>query len=121
MVGWHHRLNGHEFEQAPAVSDGQGSLACCSPWHCKELDMTEQLKKFLPVHHPYFIFLSPSHSSADPAQKYIAVSLGLHFLRKAPVPCKMWSVCGALVTQSCPTLCDPMDCSPPGSSVHGIL
>ena len=32
MVGWHHRLNGHEFEQAPEVSDGQGSLACCSPW-----------------------------------------------------------------------------------------
>ena len=32
MVGWHHRLNGHEFEQAPGVGDGQGSLACCSPW-----------------------------------------------------------------------------------------
>ena len=32
MVGWHHRLNGHEFEQALGVSDGQGSLACCSPW-----------------------------------------------------------------------------------------
>ena len=32
MVGWHHRLNGHEFEQALAVGDGQGSLACCSPW-----------------------------------------------------------------------------------------
>ena len=31
MVGWHHRLDGHEFEQAPAVGDGQGSLACCSP------------------------------------------------------------------------------------------
>ena len=41
MVGWHHRLNGHEFEQAPEVGDGQGSLACCSPWGCKESDMTE--------------------------------------------------------------------------------
>ena len=41
MVGWHHELNGHEFEQVPAVSDGQGSLACCSPWDCKELDTTE--------------------------------------------------------------------------------
>ena len=41
MVGWHHRLNGHEFEQAPGVGDGQGSLACCSPWGFKELDMTE--------------------------------------------------------------------------------
>ena len=41
MVGWHHRLNGHEFEQAPEVGDGQGSLACCTPRGCKELDMTE--------------------------------------------------------------------------------
>ena len=32
MVGWHHRLNGHEFEQAPEVGDGQGGLVCCSPW-----------------------------------------------------------------------------------------
>ena len=36
MVGWHHQLNGHEFEYAPGVGDGQGSLACCSPWCCKE-------------------------------------------------------------------------------------
>ena len=40
MVGWHHRLNGHEFEYAPGVCDGQGSLACCSPWGHKELDTT---------------------------------------------------------------------------------
>ena len=43
MVGWHHRFNGHEFEQAPRVGDGQGSLGCCSPWGCKELDVTERL------------------------------------------------------------------------------
>ena len=43
MVGWHHRFNGHEFEQAPGVGDGQGSLACYSPWGPKELDTTEQL------------------------------------------------------------------------------
>ena len=43
MVGWHHRLNGHEFEQALGDGEGLGSLACCSPWGCKELDMTEQL------------------------------------------------------------------------------
>ena len=40
MVGWHHRLNGCEFEQTLGDSEGQGSLACCSPWGCKELDMT---------------------------------------------------------------------------------
>ena len=43
MVGWHHQLNGHEFEQALAVGDGQGSLACCSPWGQKELNTTERL------------------------------------------------------------------------------
>ena len=41
MVGWHHRLDGREFEQAPGVGDGQGSLACCSPWSCRKLDTTE--------------------------------------------------------------------------------
>ena len=42
MVGWHHRLYGSEFEQALGVGDGQGSLACYSPWGCKESDMTER-------------------------------------------------------------------------------
>ena len=40
VVGWQYRLDGYEFEQAPGVGDGQGSLACCNPWGCKELDMT---------------------------------------------------------------------------------
>ena len=43
MVGWHHRLNGHEFEQALGVGDGQGGLDCCDSWGHKELDMTDQL------------------------------------------------------------------------------
>ena len=43
MVGWHHRLDGHEFEQAPRVGDGQGSVGCCSPWGHKESDTTERL------------------------------------------------------------------------------
>ena len=45
MVGWHHRLNGHEFEQTLGDSEGQGSLACCSPWGCKELNTTKRLNK----------------------------------------------------------------------------
>ena len=43
IAGWHHQLNGHEFGQTQGDSEGQGSLACCSPWGCKELDMTEGL------------------------------------------------------------------------------
>ena len=41
MVGWHHHFNGHEFEQATGIDDGQGSLVYCSPWGYKELDTTE--------------------------------------------------------------------------------
>ena len=43
MVGWYHWLDGHEFEQAPGDGEGQGGLVCCSPWGCKESDMTELL------------------------------------------------------------------------------
>ena len=43
MVGWHHQLDGHKFEQAPGVGDGQGGLECCSPWGHNDLDMTEWL------------------------------------------------------------------------------
>ena len=45
IVGWHHQLNGHEFEQALGDSEEQGSLVCCSPRCCKELDVTERLNK----------------------------------------------------------------------------
>ena len=41
IVGWHHRFNGYEFEQTSGDNEGQGSLECCNPWGCKELDMTE--------------------------------------------------------------------------------
>ena len=44
MVGWHQRLNGHEFEQTTGDSEGQGRLEGCSPWGCKQSDTTEQLK-----------------------------------------------------------------------------
>ena len=43
IVGWHHRLNGHEFGWTPGFGDGQGGLVCCNPWGCKESDMTEWL------------------------------------------------------------------------------
>ena len=43
IVGWHHQLNGHVFEHTPWHSEGQGSLACCIPWGCKQLNMTKPL------------------------------------------------------------------------------
>ena len=71
MVEWHHRLNGHEFEQAPGDGEGQGSLACCSPWGHKESDMPEHLNnnnnphpKYLTERdYNYFIFAFPSSNT----------------------------------------------------------
>ena len=47
IVGWHHQLSGHEFEQTAGESEGPGSLACCNPWDCTEQDMTQQLNNKL--------------------------------------------------------------------------
>ena len=92
MVGWHHGLNGHEFEQTPGDGEGQGSLVCCSPWGCKESDTTKRLNN-----------KNGSGRQADEKELRNEV--------------KSENV----VAQLHPTLCDPMNCSPPGSSVHGIL
>ena len=55
MFGWHHWLNGHEFEEDLGVGIGRGSLVCCSPWGCKELDTTEQLNWIeLRIWYPHF-------------------------------------------------------------------
>ena len=61
MVGWHHQLNGHEFEQTPGDSEGQGSLECCSPWGYKESDTTEQLNNTpygCPVPRSWLLFIT---------------------------------------------------------------
>ena len=58
MVGWHHWLNGHEFEQALGVDEGQGSLACSSPWCPKELDMTEWLNNNKKIRFVWFSWLA---------------------------------------------------------------
>ena len=57
MVGWHHRLNGHEFEQAPGDGEGQGGLACCNSWGRRESDTIERLtERNLPI--LFFLFMS---------------------------------------------------------------
>ena len=53
MVGWHHQLDGHEFGQTLGDSEGQGNLACCSPWGHKELDTAEQLNNKILEAIPY--------------------------------------------------------------------
>ena len=91
MVGWHHWLNGHEFEQAIGVGDGWGGLACCRPWLQKELDMTEWLN---------------NNSN--------------HYVMHKSFSIHKWNTIGTLssVTQSCLTLWDPMNRSMSGLPVH---
>ena len=64
MVGWHHWLDGHEFEQALKIGDGQGGLACCSPWGHKKSDMTEWLNSNRNDYYLEFIAASLSKRSA---------------------------------------------------------
>ena len=61
MVGWHHRLNGHEFEQTLGDGERQGSLACCSPWGCRESDTNEQLNNGTTTTG----FVSPRHGGSS--------------------------------------------------------
>ena len=96
MIGWHPQLDGHEFEQALGVGDGQGSLACCSAWGRKELNTTEQLNCAY-ICNMFWGTLS------------ICVYTGAHVYE--------W----VIIIQSCLILCNTMDCSPPGSFVHWIL
>ena len=168
MVGWHHWLDGHEFEQAPEVDDGQGSLACCSPRGCKELNMTDQLNWFdttwrysttskglLPVGNwmgevrgfNYIcdaLFKNSSDANMENVNNcwFLEVFSIKHMVRRFDFsssldmfsfPSGMFvmsekesdemiiGVC-CLVTKSCPTLCDSMDCSIPGFPVlHYLL
>ena len=92
VAGWHHWLDGHEFVWTPGVGDGQGGPACCDSWGCKESDMTERLNWT-----DWTDGFSSSHVRCEKSEKESEVS------------------------QSCPTLCDPMDCSLSGFSVHGIF
>ena len=80
MFGWHHRVNGHEFEQTPGDSKGQGSLACCSPWGCKGLDMTLRLNNNNRGHSATpFLPQAPSRALDSPFAPYpVGIPLSPH-------------------------------------------
>ena len=142
ISNWHHWLDGHESEWTPGVGDGQGGLACCDSQGRKESDMTERLiwsesiylfmKHFLSTFHVTATILGAGDRDdlvilstlkelvnvlvRSVREIIIAVASIYGMLHFIPGAC----VCAKLV-QYCLTLCDPMDCSPPSSSVHGIL
>ena len=97
MARWHHWLDGRESQWTPGVGDGQGGLVCCDSWGHRESDTTEQL----------------NWTEYTPDIPYAVSSFNfspLHFLHCC--------CCCYSVTQSCPTLCNPMDCSTPGFPVR---
>ena len=96
MAGWHLRCNGHELGQTSGNGEGQGGLACCSPWDHKQSDTTGQLNNNV-------------LNSCVKLTIYSKPSLNIT------------AAAAAKSLQSCPTLCDPIDGSPPGSPVPGIL
>ena len=146
MVVWHHWLDGHEFEQALGVGEGQGSLACFSPWDGEESDVTERLncteldwgvQKFIRTQdmsfgvytcHNHFFFCQKIFLRILFVKKEKGNIRAIPGVSSQSEATNIWKVyyckcfkCWAKSLQSCPTLCNPVDCSLPGSSVHGIL
>ena len=123
MVGWHHWLNGQEFEQTLGDREWHGSLVCCSPCGRKESDTTEWLNwtdnsiaiyeilSFLKWHIRSIILVFCSHFQIFSHYFYLQALFSSH----------MDSHQFSSVTLSCPTLCDHMDCSTPGFPVHHQL
>ena len=132
MVRRHQRLNGQECEQIQGDSDGQGSLVCCSPWGSNESDTTEQLNNnifssvYILSHFSRVRLFAALWTVAHQALLSMGSSRQEHWGRLpctspgtylfSPVQFQFSSV-----AQSCPTLCDPMDCTTPGLSVHHQL
>ena len=138
MVGWHHQLNGHEFEQTRGDGKGQGSLACCSPWGHKESDTTEWLNNnngHLGGKKPLVLSAFESLQNMDygtrlagfkPHSSHPPSDLGQLSSRfQFPHLCVCMCACmwahTHMCTQLCLTLFHHMDCCPPGSSVYRIF
>ena len=105
-----HQIDGHEFEQAPRVGDGQGTLECCSPWDCKELDTTEWLN-----------WTELNWLTNCGAAHMMEILCLLTWKAKRRGINWSYEKKESEVAQSCLTLCGPMDCSLAGFSVHGIF
>ena len=97
IVGWHHRLDGHEFDQAPGVGDGQGSLTCCSPWGRKELDTPDQLNwtectPFYIVSYTAFSRVDLCSFHQDPSVEYLGDFYFLLYFYCYEWHCGWWCV-----------------------------
>ena len=133
MVGWHHRLNGPEFEQALGDGEAQGSRVCCSSWGHKGSDVTQQRNNnnnILPC--SSFLLGTYHYLTLQHIFRCSFVHLLVHMgywtqsCSYWTQSCSSYSQCLATAAaaakslQSCPTLCDPIDGSPPGSPSLGF-
>ena len=125
MIGWHHWLYGLEFEQPPGVGDGQGGLACCSPWGSQRVryEWATELKQLKTVN--FCVHGSGSLSQLSwmvliqdwsGVQSHLQAQLYLYVY----VCVRVLNICCSVV-RSCPTHCKPKDCSIPGFSVLHYL
>ena len=113
--GWHHWLHGHEFEQTPGDGKGQGSLACYGPWVTKRQDWaTEQMLSFV----PYFWYNIIKTTVYCLVTTRIIYSIPPSGIRSTHVE---WGLYSEVKSLNHVRLCDPVDCSLPGSSIHGIF
>ena len=133
MAGWHHRCNEHEFGQTLGDSERQEGVACCSPWGCKELDMTRWLNNNNKARRMintgkcgYHKVKSPLSSNAwqviaGKTHTYTHSHIPSLFEQRIPIIFDAFHTnstgCCCSVAQSHPTLCNPMDCSTPGLPV----
>ena len=110
MVGWHHRLDGHEFEQAPGLGDRQGSLACCSAWDCR---VRQWLSDWTELN-----WITCNRNESE--KEYICLSIFFCWTFETNTTLYInYEVRCYLLSRL--TLCDPVGCRSPGSSVHRIL
>ena len=104
MLGWHHPLNGHGFGWTPGVGDGQGGLACCSPWGRRESDTTERLDKDHVIYNTSQnrgFFLPPLSSLVKLKKEMVVVPQRGTGSQKADAPCQLGSrVCTPRVSQT---------------------
>ena len=132
LVGWHHRLNGHELDQTPGVGKGQGSLVCCSPWG--------QIHLGIRNHYNVRLDWATKHQQQQGSiRRFLPSKKIMIFSILVECPCSLrWAqvLTSASELPRCPSTsvffggsglvaksnsCDPVDCSPPGFSVHEIF
>ena len=119
MVGWYHWFNVQELGQTLRDGEGQGSLACCSPWVCKESDMTWWLNN---RKNHCIVDLGPNSYSHYKQNKNPGFNWTYYLRRQLIIYDMIENMYQfSSVAQSCPTLCDPMNCSTPGLPVYHQL